>query len=70
MKYVVASYESHIDDLKYRHYVANSLQNIPQGKWITASFNDVLNPKPIDNRSGDEIVLDMIKKHGLHPKEK
>lgn len=70
MKYVVASYESHIDDLKYRHYVANSLQANPQGKWITATFEEVLNPKPVDNRTGDEIVIDMIKKHGFKPKEK
>ena len=68
MKYVVATRNSHINDLKYRYYVANSLRNIPQGKYCQATFDKVLNPKPVDTRTGDQIVMDLIKKHGLKKK--
>lgn len=51
--------------MAYRFYIAESLRNIPQQKFMSKTLMDVLNQKPIDKRSGDEIALDVIKKAGL-----
>lgn len=51
--------------MAYRFYVTNSLQNIPQSKYCTASFSEILKPKPKDTRTGDEIALDVMQKAGL-----
>lgn len=51
--------------MTYRFYIANALQNIPQNKWYAKSLYDIMYPKPEDNKSGDEIAMDVIKKAGL-----
>lgn len=51
--------------MAYRFYITNSLQNIPQNKYCTTSFSEIIKPKKVDQRSGDEIALDVIKKAGL-----
>ena len=61
----MARNNSDIDDLIYRHYVANSLRLIPEGKQLTMTLDEILNPKPADNRSGADIVLDVMEKAGL-----
>lgn len=38
---------------------------MPQNKYITASYQDVLTPKKIDTRSGDEIAADIMERAGL-----
>lgn len=49
----------------YRFYVTKSLQIMPQNKYLSASYADLLNPKKMDTRSGDEIVADVVKRAGL-----
>lgn len=49
----------------YRHYVANSLKYIPQDKYIQESLFDILNPKPVDDRPAEDIVMDVMQKAGL-----
>ncbi len=49
----------------YRFYVTKSLQVMPQNKYVSASYADLLKPKKMDNRSGDEIVADVMKRGGL-----
>lgn len=51
--------------MAYRFYVTNCLQNIPQNKYITKSFHDMLYPEPEDTRSAEEIVEDVVAKAGL-----
>ena len=51
--------------MAYRFYVTNSLQNIPQNKYITKTFYDMLYPEPQDDRSAEEIVDDVVAKAGL-----
>ena len=51
--------------MSYRFYVTTCLQNIPQQKYTTVSFYDMLYPKPEDNRSAQEIASDVIAKAGL-----
>lgn len=49
----------------FRHYVANSLKYIPENKYIQPTLYEVLNPQPEDDRTADEIVLDIMNRAGL-----
>lgn len=51
--------------MAYRFYIADSLQLSAQNKYIVKSLRDILYGEPVDNRTGDEIVMDIIKKAGL-----
>lgn len=35
------------------------------GKTLTVTYEDYRHPKPVDDRTGDEIALDIINKLGL-----
>ena len=35
------------------------------GSYITAKLSDIINPKPVDNRAGEEIAADIIKRAGI-----
>lgn len=64
MRYVTARFNNEQRELAYRIYVTDSLQLIPQNSYRTQRFYD-LTEKEVDNRTGDEIALDVIKKAGL-----
>lgn len=56
----------------FRIYVTDALQVIAEntakingGKTLKKRYYDLLHPQPVDNRSGEEIALDVIKKLGL-----
>ena len=36
-----------------------------QGKTLSITYDEYKHPKPVDNRTGDEIALDIINKLGL-----
>lgn len=65
MRYVEARVEENNRDEAYRIFVTRSLQLIPQSKYITKDFNDILHPEKVDNRTADEIASDVIKNAGL-----
>ena len=72
MRYAVARYQSQQRDLAYRIYVAECLRIISEntakmggGSYITAKFPDIINPKPVYNRTGEEIAADIIKMAGI-----
>ena len=57
-------------------YVTDTLQMISKntanyagGSYVTGRYIDIVNPKPEDNRTGDEIVLDIIRRAELKVKE-
>ena len=52
----------------YRAYVTESLRLQGENKYIQRSWLDIIDPKPVDTRSGDEIALDVIERTGLHYK--
>lgn len=52
-------------DWTFRHYVSNSLKLIPENKYIQPTLYEVLNPQPEDDRTADEIVLDIMTRAGL-----
>ncbi len=60
---------SHIDEDVYRNYVANSLQCIPQNKYIPTSYYDIIHKVEVDDRTGDEIAIEVITTLGLKFKE-
>ena len=72
MRYAIARYQSQQRDLAYRIYVADCLRIISEntakiggGSYITAKFADIINQKPVDNRTGEEIAADIIKRSGI-----
>ena len=72
MRYAMARFNQHQRDLAYRIYVADCLRIISEntakmvdGSYITAKFADIINPKPVDNRTGEEIAADIIKLAGI-----
>ena len=72
MRYAIARFQSQRRDLAYRIYVADCLRIISEntakvggGSYITAKFADIINPKPEDNRTGEEIAADIIKVAGI-----
>ena len=72
MRYAAARFNQHQRDLAYRIYITDCLRIISEntakiggGSYITAKFPDIINPKPVDNRTGEEIAADIIKRAGI-----
>lgn len=72
MRYAMARYQSQQRDLAYRIYVTDCLRIISEnaakmfgGSYITAKFADIINPKPVDKRTGEEIAANIIKRAGI-----
>ena len=72
MRYAMARYQSQQRDLAYRIYVTDCLRmvaentaKLSQGTYTAARFYDIINPKPADNRTGEEIAADIIKRAGI-----
>lgn len=72
MRYAMARFNQHQRDLAYRIYIGDCLRIISEntakmggGSYITAKFEDIINPKPADNRTGEEIAADIIKRAGI-----
>ena len=72
MRYAIARYQSQRRDLAYRLYVSDCLRMVTEntakavcGSYISAKFADIINPKPVDNRNGEEIAADIIKRAGI-----
>ena len=72
MRYAMARYQSQQRDLVYRIYVTDCLRIISEnsakmcgGSYMKAKFSDIINPKPVDNRAGEEIAADIIKRAGI-----
>ena len=72
MRYATARFNQHQRDLAYRIYVTDCLRmatentaKISQGAYTAARFYDIINPKPVGNRSGNEIAADIIKRAGI-----
>lgn len=51
--------------MAYRFYVTDSLRFIPQSKYTTKSFYDMLYSKEEEEKTAEEIVQDVVQKAGL-----
>lgn len=77
MRYTLAKLEQKTNEEVYRIYVAECLQAIASntapichhyggdGMILNRSYRDILKREPKDERDGDEIAADVIKKAGL-----
>lgn len=68
IEHCVAAFESMREEEVYRVYVTDALRAalcMVDNKANIERYYDVLHPKEIEERSGDEIVLDVIAKGGL-----
>ena len=72
MRYAMARFNQHRRDFAYRIYVTDCLRIISEntakmggGSYVTAKFSDIINPKPADNRTGEQIAADIIKRAGI-----
>ena len=72
MRYAMARFNQHQRDLAYRIYIGDCLRiigentaNISSGNYIIDKISDIINPKPADNRTGEEIAADIIKRAGI-----
>ena len=61
--FCIASFKREQEELAYKIYVTDTLKliaentaKIGQGSYIKARYYDIINPKPVDNRTEEEIV--------------
>lgn len=54
-----------VNEETYRIYVTDSLQIAPQGKYKAGRYYDIVSGKKQDERSGDEVFEDVVKRGGL-----
>ena len=72
MRYAIARFNQHQRDLAYRIYVTDCLRMVTEnaaklskGTYTEARFYDIINQKPVVNRTGEEIAADIIKRAGI-----
>lgn len=65
MRYVLAELEKEQRTEAYRIYITDSMYYKAQNKYITVRYYDLLQPKELDDRTGDEIAQDVINRLGL-----
>lgn len=65
LRYVEARIAEDREEYAYKAYMTDGIQLAPQSKYIVARWCDLIAQKTIDNRSGDEIAMDIITRAGL-----
>lgn len=68
MRYVRAKCKQDFEEMSYRTYMTEILRLRGENKTLTKSWLDIIDPKPVDNRSGDEIAVQVLRNTGLTPK--
>lgn len=73
--FCISLFQKEQEDKAVKIYYAECLRVITEntaktakmggGSYITAKLADIINPKPVDNRTGDEIAADIIKRAGI-----
>lgn len=54
--------------MAFRIYLTDSIYYRNEGKCINIRYAKIINPDPVDTRSGDEIASEIIEKLGLRVK--
>ena len=67
MRYVIARYEEYQQEMAYRIYISDRLYRDDEHRFIPAKARlaDYLRPKEEPEKTGDEIVAEVIAKAGL-----
>jgi len=62
------------DVLRYRVYMSDVLRCIANGMYkgdpVKKRYYEILHPEPVDNRTGEEIAADIVKRIGLKKADK
>ena len=68
----ISLFQKEQEDKAVRIYYAECLRIITEntakmggGSYITVKLDDILNPKQVENRTGEEIAADIIKRAGI-----
>ena len=71
MNYITALFKKEQQEMLFRVYVAEGIKVLTEntGRGITTHYTDLISPKPKDNRTGEEIVADVVKRCGLVVKD-
>lgn len=56
------------EERSFRLYMTEIVRLRGENKTLTKSWLDIIDPKPVDNRSGDEIAVQVLRNTGLTPK--
>ncbi len=65
MRYAEARLEQELLDYAYRVYITDSLKARGEGMRLTERFADLVKQHPVDNRTGEQIAEDIIKRAGI-----
>ena len=65
MRYVKAKWQDRQQDFAYRIYITDSLYYMGRNQMLEKRYYDVIHPPKVDNRSGNEIAMDVIQRLGL-----
>lgn len=65
MRYVEARIDEFYREQAYRVYITTSLRLIPQNKFISSSYQDILAPKNTDKLNANDIINDIISRAEL-----
>ena len=70
--FCISLFQKEQEDKAVKNYYAECLRIITEntakmggGSYVTAKLADIINPKPVDNRTGEEIAADIIKRAGI-----
>ena len=63
-----AKCEQDDEERSFRLYMTEIVRLYGENKTLTKSWLDIIDPKPVDNRSGDEIAVQVVQDTGLTPK--
>ena len=70
--FCISLFQKEQEDKAVKIYYAECLRIISEntakmggGSYITVKLADIIDPKPVDNRTGEEIAADIIKQAGI-----
>ena len=70
--FCISLFQKEQEDKAVKIYYAECLRIISEntakiggGSYITVKLDDILNPKQVENRTGEEIAADIIKRAGI-----
>lgn len=70
--FCISLFQKEQEDKAVKNYYAECLRIITEntakmggGSYVTAKLADIINPNPVDNRTGEEIAADIIKRAGI-----
>ena len=70
--FCISLFQKEQEDKAVKIYYAECIRVITEntakmggGSYITAKLSDIINPKPVEKRTGEEIASDIIKRAGI-----